>query len=94
MCIRDSPNPFFIYPWIDGRAENPVSSSSDSIDPFFGGDKQLLTLKDWMNSIMSALLEIKGTTYWYSLGSGGSIANLREDLGMTVVTGAGSIRCV
>jgi hypothetical protein len=86
-----NPNPFFIYPWIDGRAENPVSSSSDSIDPFFGGDKQLLTLKDWMNSIMSALLEIKGTTYWYSLGSGGSIANLREDLGMTVVTGAGSI---
>jgi hypothetical protein len=88
------PNPFYVYPWTaqpEGRTENPPTSTSDASDPFEGGDKMLMTLKDWMNAIMSSLLEIKGTTYWYSLGSAGSIVNLREDLGNTVVTGAGSI---
>lgn len=83
-----SPNPFFVYPWADGRVEDPSTSTSNSIDPFYGGDKQLLTLKDWMNAIMSALEEIKGTTYWYSdISSSGSLTNLREDVANTVVTG-------
>ncbi len=83
-----SPNPFYVYPWIDGRTENPSTSTSDGVDPFYGGDKQLQSLKDWMNAIMSALEEIKGTTYWYSsLTAYGSIALLREDIASTVVTG-------
>ena len=89
-----NPNPFYVYPWTaqpEGRTENPPTSSSDAVNPFEGGDKMLMDLKDWMNAVMSSLLEIKGTTYWYSLGAGGSIANIREDLGNTVVTSAGSI---
>ena len=89
-----SPNPFYVYPWTaqaEGRVENPSSSSSNSINPFHGGDKMIGTLKDWMNAVMSALLEIKGTTYWYSFGSAGSLASLREDLGNTVTTGKGTI---
>jgi len=89
-----NPNPFYVYPWTaqpEGRTENPPTSTSDAVNPFEGGDKMLMNLKDWMNAVMSSLLEIKGTTYWYSMGAGGSISNLREDLGNTVVTGAGSI---
>lgn len=86
-----TPNPFYTYPWTDhseGRVENFWSSSSAS-SPFRGGDKQLLHLKDWMDAIMSQILEIKGTTYWYSENKGGSIIKLRGDLANLQMTGAG-----
>lgn len=89
-----SPNPFYVYPWTaqaEGRTENPSTSTSNSVNPFNGGDKMLMTLKDWMNAIMTALQEIKGTVYWYSPGSAGSIDSLRTDLGNTITTGAGVI---
>lgn len=86
-----NPNPFYSYPWPEGRDENPFTSTSDSIDPFSGGDKALSDLKDWMNAVMSSFLEIKGTTFWYSGTNADSLVFLREDLGNTVITGAGSI---
>lgn len=89
-----SPNPFYKYPWTaqsEGRTENPSTSSNNAINPFHGGDKMLGSLKDWMNAIMSNLQEIKGTTYWYSQSSSGSLESLREDLGNTVITGRGFI---
>jgi len=89
-----SPNPFYVYPWTaqpEGRTESPSTSSSNSINPFHGGDKMLMTLKDWMNAIMTSLQEIKGTVYWYSPSSAGSIDSLRTDLGNTITTGAGVI---
>jgi hypothetical protein len=91
---RSTPNPFYSYPWTaqsEGRVENPPVSSSNAVNPFEGGDKMLYTMKDWFDAIMSALKEIKGTTYWYSFNSGGSLASLREDLGNTVITGRGYI---
>jgi hypothetical protein len=86
-----SSDPFHNYPWPDGRAENPSQSSSNSIDPFSGGDKAIQNLKDWMDAVMTAVKEIKGTTYWYSQSSSGSLESLREDLGNTVITGRGTI---
>jgi hypothetical protein len=89
-----APNPFYVYPWTaqpEGRTENPSTSSSNSINPFHGGDKMLMTLKDWMNAIMTSLQEIKGTVYWYSPSSAGSIDSLRTDLGNTITTGSGVI---
>src|SRR5581483_4422088 len=86
-----TPNPFFTYPWSQGRVENPPTSTSNTVDPFSGGDKAISSLKDWMNAVMSSIQEIKGTTYWYSASSSGSIETLREDLGNTVITGKGSI---
>ncbi|MCX9024608.1 MAG: hypothetical protein OIN85_00765 [Candidatus Methanoperedens sp.] len=86
-----TPDPFHVYPWSQGRVENPSSSTSSSIDPFFGGDKAIGSLKEWMDAVMSSLLEVKGTTYWYSQSTSGSIETLREDLGNTVITGKGSM---
>ena len=89
-----APNPFYVYPWTaqaEGRTENPSTSSSNSVNPFHGGDKMLMTLKDWMNAVMTSLQEIKGTTYWYGQGSAGSIDSLRTDLGNTITTGSGTI---
>lgn len=86
-----TPNPLYIYPWSQGRAENPSTSTSNSSDPFTGGDKNIGSLKEWMNAIMTSLKEVKGTTYWYSVGSAGSLEKLREDLANTVITGSGDI---
>lgn len=86
-----TPNPFNSYGWTnhsEGREENFWQSSS-STSPFRGGDKQILHLKEWMDAVMSALLEVKGTTYWYSENSGGSIVKLRGDVSLLQLTGDG-----
>jgi hypothetical protein len=86
-----TPNPFYTYPWSQGRTENSVTATSSGVDPFSGGDKNIDNLKSWMDTVMSSLQEIKGTTYWYSLSSSGSLETLREDLGNTIITGKGFI---
>jgi hypothetical protein len=89
-----SPDPFYKYPWTahsQGRTESASSSSSNSINPFRGGDKMLGNLKEWMDAMMTSIQEIKGTTYWYSPSSSGSLESLRQDLGNTVITGRGKI---
>jgi hypothetical protein len=84
------PNPFYSYPWTDGRAENFYTSTSSS-SPFQGGDKQIKNLKEFFDALMTEFKEIKGTTYWYTEGAGGSIYRLRQDLANTAFTGDGSI---
>lgn len=89
-----APNPTYVYPWnhqAEGRVENPSSSNSSSTSPFRGGDKQIQNLKEWMDAVMSAFKEIKGTTYWYSANTGGSIVKLRSDLANLMLTGKGNI---
>jgi hypothetical protein len=86
-----NPNPFYTYPWPEGLTENPSASTSNSVDPFYGGDKGIDCLKSWMDAVMTSIQGIKGTTYWYSQSSSGSLESLREDLGNTVITGSGNI---
>lgn len=48
------------------RAETSGSTVSLSDpNPFQGGDKNIKTLKQWMDAIMTKLKELGGTTYWY-----------------------------
>lgn len=87
----NTPDPFHKYPWTnhaEGRTENFWESGS-STSPFRGGDKQLLHFKEWADAVMSALLEVKGTTYWYSENKGGSIVKLRGDVSLLQMTGVG-----
>ena len=85
-----TPNPLYTYPWPEGRTANPIISTDDSVNPFSGGDKALDNLKSWMSAIMTSVQEIKGTPFWFSAGTDGSLSSLREDLANTVVTGKGS----
>jgi hypothetical protein len=93
-----APNPNYTYPWTEGRTQPPVTTTSDSVDPFVGGDKQLDSLKAWMDAIMSILGEVKGTPFWFTGPSVGptptplpSLQSLFQDLGNTVITGPGEI---
>lgn len=90
-----SPNPSYVYPWSAGRTQPPVTTTSDAVDPFNGGDKQLNSLKEWMNAVMTTFLEIKGTPYWFSGGGTPptvpTLLSLFQDLGNTVITGSGEI---
>lgn len=66
-----NPNPFNTYSWRSypsssyKRAEPPTAMSAGGVNPFQGADKNILTLKEWMDVIMSKLRELGGTTYWY-----------------------------
>ncbi len=95
-----NPDPNYVYPWSEGRIQSPVtiSATNSSLDPFVGGDKQLTCLKDWMNAVMSEILEIKGTPYWFTGPSTNppspplpTLLSLFEDLGNTIITGTGEI---
>ena len=84
------PNPFYEYPWADGRSENFYTSTSSATSPFQGGDKQIKNLKEFFDALMTEVKLLKGTPYWYSENPG-SISNLRADLANTAFTGKGNV---
>ncbi len=85
------PNPFYEYPWADGRAENFYKSTSSTISPFQGGDKQIGNMKDFFDALMTEIKLMKGTAYWYSENVGGSTYRLRQDTTNLTVTGKGTV---
>jgi len=87
---NSSPNPFYSFPWTEGRSENFYTSTSSTLDPFKGGDKQLGSLKDLLDALMTEFKLIKGTAFWYADGIG-SISRLRQDTANTAFTGRGNI---
>lgn len=86
-----NPSTTYQYAWPQGRSANPVSSSSNSIDPFSGGDKAIGTLRDWMSAVMTSLQEINGGVSWFTQSSSGSLASIRQDVQNTIVTGNSTI---
>ena len=81
-----APNPFNRYafrslPSSPYEREEPSSimvSPSDP-NPFQGGDKNIYSLKEWMDVVMTKLLELGGTTYWYEDTSSYSLISLFND---------------
>src|ERR1035437_4257713 len=47
------------------RNEPPTTLTAGGVNPFEGADKNILSLKDWMDAIMTKLKELGGTTHWY-----------------------------
>lgn len=87
---EEIPSPFYEYSWGDGRVENFYTSSSPLSNPFSGGDKQIRTMKDFFDALMTEFKLLKGTPFWYS-ESIGSISRLRQDIANTAFTGKGSV---
>ena len=74
-----NPNPFNTYGWRSlpsagyEREEPPTQMLAGGVNPFQGADKNIYTLKEWMDAVMSKLRELGGTTYWYDDTSSFSI---------------------
>jgi len=48
------------------RSEPPTTMTSPSDpNPFQGADKNILTLKEWMDVVMTKLTELGGSVFWY-----------------------------
>lgn len=70
------------YPWSTSRGEALIDGDASKLgqltveNPYYyqdgigaRNDKALTSMKEWMDAVMTALLEIKGTPFWYSVGS-------------------------
>jgi hypothetical protein len=85
-----SPNPAnrFAWPAIPSaqyeQLETPiVITSSSQPNPFQGGDKNLTSLKQWMDAVMTQLAGLGGTQYWYEDIGTFSLISLFSDLNIT-----------
>jgi len=91
-----NPNPFSTYDFRSlpsssyerGEPSTTMTSAADA-NAFQGGDKNIHSLKEWMDVVMTRIKELGGTTYWYQGNSGSgsapSISNVFTDaLGSTL----------
>lgn len=62
----DAPDRYNGYAWPDGRSEGTTPIGNGL---FIGGDKAILSQKDWGDAVMTRLWEIGGGEYWYSATS-------------------------
>jgi hypothetical protein len=89
-----TPDQYNDFPWLGGRTEPGVVTTSSSTDPFTGADKQISTFKQWMDAMMTSIKEIKGTSYWFSStgsSAGLSLATVNADANLTVLIGDGTL---
>lgn len=56
-----------------------VMTSPSDPNPFQGADKNIYTLKEWMDVVMTKLKELGGTTFWYEDTSTFSITSIFHD---------------
>jgi hypothetical protein len=91
----NSPDPFASYAWPSlpsaskARQEGAVTvtTATTSNAPFQGGDKNIKTLKEWMDAVMTVIREIKGTTYWYTGTTGSPLVNAYQNAALTILLG-------
>jgi hypothetical protein len=86
-------NPTYSFSWAEGKAENPSTATNFGDNPFYGADKAIGSLKDWMDAVMTEIKAIKGSSFWYTDGSTSvpkvNLSDLYSDLAATVITGSG-----
>lgn len=94
----NSPDPFASYSWPNlpdaskARQEGAVTvtTATTSNAPFQGGDKNIKTIKEWMDAVMTVLREVKGTPYWYTAPAGGSgspLVSSYQNAALTILLG-------
>ena len=80
-----NPDPFSRYTWKSypsagyERAEPPTAITAGGVNPFKGADKNINSLKEWMDAVMSKIAELGGTAYWYEDASTYSLTSVFVD---------------
>jgi hypothetical protein len=72
------------------KEPNTVMTSALDPNPFFGGDKNIQNLKEWMDVVMTKFAELGGTTYWYEDVGAFNIVNTFKDALATSIKSKGS----
>ena len=72
----------------DFELSSPTEPASSS---FTGGDKDIASLKDWMDLVMTRIKKVSGETYWFEDTGGFNVTDLYTDFGNTIMTGGGTI---
>lgn len=92
-----NPNPLSRYQFREEPALaysrlEPNNLMSNALDPnaFKGGDKNIQSLKEWMDVVMTRLLELSGTTFWYEDTASYSLINMFKDALATSVKSKGT----
>jgi hypothetical protein len=69
------------------QLETPIKATSANAtnNPAKGGDKNIKTWKQWMDAIMSALLQTKATSYWYQPSL--SMSEVYQNSSLTLLVG-------
>ena len=68
---------------------NAVITSPLNPNPFQGGDKNINSLKEWMDAVMTKLAELGGTTFWYEDVSEYNAINTFNDVLATSIKSKG-----
>lgn len=91
-----NPNPFASHSFRNSPSstysrQEPSITMSTPLDPnpFQGGDKNIYSLKEWMDAVMTKLLELSGTNYWYE-DAGLDLFNLFESTSATTIKSKGT----
>lgn len=82
-----TPNPSYSYPWTQGRIQAPVTSTSDSVDPFNGADKNIGSLKELIDAMLTTFKEIKGTPYWFTASPTATFPSVFQNAASNVLNG-------
>ena len=72
------------------RTEPPITMTSGGVNPFKGADKNIESLKEWMDAVMTKLRELGGTTYWYEDASTYSVISAFIDASATTFRSKGN----
>ena len=92
-----TPNPNYSFPWSAGRTETSPTTTSSAVNPFTGADKDIATLKEWIDAVETSLKEVKGTSRWYQIGTGSgsttdlSLFSVAEDANLSYMTAEGTV---
>lgn len=90
-AIRDRRDLF----WRLGRGTQPnfafswASRTEPATTQFTGADKDIATMKNWVDAVMDSIRELKGTTYWYEL-AGSSLVGSFRNAALSFVTALGN----
>jgi hypothetical protein len=91
-----NPDPLNKYAWSNNplnysRTEpNTTMTGALNPNPFQGGDKNIQSLKEWMDAVMTKLGELGGTTYWYENTTALNLINIFQDTLGTSIRSKGS----
>jgi hypothetical protein len=91
-----NPNPLSTYTFREDplaqyarKEPNTVTTNALDPNPFKGGDKNIQSLKEWMDVVMTKLKELGGTTYWYEDTSVFNIISVFKDALATSIKSKG-----